>query len=73
MKGGFEGLKVFELAYESAMEIFRASKDFPKEEKYSLTDQILRSSRSVCANTAEAYRKRRYFKHYVMKLTDADG
>ena len=73
MKNGFEGLQAFELAYRSAMEIFHQSKNFPQEEKYSLTDQIRRSSRSVCANTAEAYRKRRYLKHYVMKLTDADG
>jgi len=73
MKSGFEGLRVFELAYEGALEIFRLSKLFPAEEKYSLTDQIRRASRSVCANTAEAYRKRRYLKHYVMKLTDADG
>jgi len=73
MKDGFEGLKAYELAYAGAMKIFRLSKEFPKEEKYSLTDQIRRSSRSVCANIAEAYRKRRYQKHYVMKLTDADG
>jgi len=73
MKDGFEGLKAYEGAYEGAMEIFRLPKAFPSEEKYSLTDQIRRSSRSVCANTAEAYRKRRYLKHYVMKLTDADG
>lgn len=73
MKQGFEGLKAYELAYEGAMDIFRLSKAFPAVEKYSLTDQIRRSSRSVCANTAEAYRKRRYLKHYVMKLTDADG
>jgi four helix bundle protein len=73
MKEGFEGLRVYELAYAGAMEIFRLSKAFPPEEKYSLTDQVRRSSRSVCANTAEAYRKRRYHKHYVMKLTDADG
>jgi len=73
MKSGVEGLKVFELAYEGAMQIFALSKSFPVEEKYSLTDQIRRSSRSVCTNTAEAYRKRRYLKHYVSKLTDADG
>ncbi len=73
MKDGFEGLKVYELAYAGAMRIFRLSKAFPKEEKCSLSDQIRRSSRSVCSNTAEAYRKRRYLKHYVMKLTDADG
>lgn len=73
MKDGFEGLKAYELAYAGAMQIFRLSKAFPQEEKYSLSDQIRRSSRSVCANTAGAYRKRRYLKHYVMKLTDADG
>jgi len=73
MKDGFEGLKVYELAYAGAMRIFRLSKAFPKEEKCSLSDQIRRSSRSVCSNTAEAYRKKRYLKHYVMKLTDADG
>jgi four helix bundle protein len=73
MKDGFEGLKAYELAYAGAMQIFRLSKAFPQEEKYSLSDQIRRSSRSVCSNTAEAYRKRRYLKHYVMKLTDADG
>ncbi|MEI6645163.1 MAG: four helix bundle protein [bacterium] len=73
MKCGVEGLKVFELAYDGAMQIFVSSKSFPVEEKYALTDQIRRSSRSVCANTAEAYRKRRYLKHYLSKLTDADG
>jgi len=73
MKDGFEGLKAYELAYAGAMQIFRLSKAFPQEEKYSLSDQIRRSSRSVCSNTAEAYRKRWYLKHYVMKLTDADG
>jgi four helix bundle protein len=73
MQKGVEGLKVFELAYEGAMQIFALSKKFPPEEKYSLTDQIRRSSRSVCTNTAEAYRKRRYLKHYLSKLTDADG
>lgn len=73
MKGGFEHLRAYELAYEGAMQIFDLSKRFPPDEKYSLSDQVRRSSRSVCANTAEAYRKRRYPKHYVMKLTDADG
>ena len=73
MSEGFESLHAYELAYQGAMEIFGLSKAFPAEEKYSLTDQIRRSSRSVCANTAEAYRKRRYQKHYIMKLTDADG
>jgi four helix bundle protein len=55
------------------MQIFELSKSFPKEETYSLTDQIRRSSRSVSANIAEAYRKRRYPKHFISKLTDSDG
>jgi four helix bundle protein len=55
------------------MKIFDLSKSFPKEEKYSLTDQIRRSSRSVCANIAEAYRKRDYPKHFHSKLTDTDA
>lgn len=64
---------VFKLAYTLAMEIFAISKQFPPEEKYALTDQIRRSSRSVCANIAEAYRKRRYPKHFTSKITDADA
>lgn len=55
------------------MEIFQLSKSFPSEEKDSLTDQIRRSSRSVCANIAEAYRKRRYVNHFISKLTDSDA
>ena len=55
------------------MEVFVLSKSFPKEETYSLTDQIRRSSRSVCANIAEAYRKRNYQKHFISKLTDSDS
>ncbi|MNQ50395.1 hypothetical protein D3C85_643360 [compost metagenome] len=55
------------------MEIFELSKTFPKEEKYSLTDQIRRSSRSVSANIAESYRKRRYVNHFISKLTDSDA
>ncbi len=55
------------------MEIFELSKDFPKEETYSLTDQIRRSSRSVCANIAEAWRKRRYKAAFIAKLSDAEG
>ncbi len=55
------------------MEIFELSKSFPKEEKYSLTDQIRRSSRSVCSNIAEAWRKRRYEAAFVSKLNDAEG
>ena len=73
INGGFKGLKVYQLAYKLAMVIFEVSKLFPKEEKYSLTDQIRRSSRSVCSNLAEAYRKRRYPKHFTSKITDADG
>jgi four helix bundle protein len=60
------------VAFESAMRIFELSKNWPPEEKYSLTDQIRRSSRSVCSNTAEAWRKRRYPAHFVSKLSDAD-
>ena len=55
------------------MNIFRITKDFPKEEMYSLTDQIRRSSRSVCANIGEGYRKRIYPKSFISRLTDADG
>ncbi len=73
MNGGYKSLKVYQLAYQLAMEIFELSKKFPKEETYSLTDQIRRSSRSVCTNIAEAYRKRRYPKHFTSKITDADG
>lgn len=70
---GHRDLKVYRLAYRLAMEIFEASKEFPKEEKYSLTDQIRRSSRSVTANIAEGFRKRQYPKMFVSKLADADG
>jgi four helix bundle protein len=73
MDHSFKSLKVYQLAYGLAMNIFEMSKDFPKEEKYSLTDQIRRSSRSVCSNIAEAYRKRRYPKHFTSKISDADG
>ncbi|NOT48228.1 MAG: four helix bundle protein [Acidobacteria bacterium] len=70
---GYKSLKVFQLSYELAMEIFRLSKTFPREETYSLTDQIRRASRSVPANIAEGYRKRQYPRHFVSKLSDADG
>jgi four helix bundle protein len=73
MTGSFKELKVYQLAFESAREIFRVSKKFPKEETYSLTDQVRRSSRSVCANIGEGYRKRLYPKHFTSKMTDADG
>ena len=64
--------KVYKLAFELAMKIFEVSKMFPKEERYSLTDQIRRSSRSVCACLAEAHRKRLYEAHYISKISDAD-
>ena len=70
---GFKSLKVYQLAYQLAMEVFEMTKTFPKEEKYSLTDQIRRSSRAVCANIAEGYRKRQYPKHFSSKLSDADA
>ena len=66
-------MKVFQLAYRLAMEIFKESKAFPVEERYSLIEQIRRSSRSVVTNIAEAFRKRRYPKMFVSKLSDADG
>lgn len=69
----FKDLIVYKKAFTLAMEIFELSKNFPKEEKFALTDQIRRSSRSVCANTAEAYRKRLYKKHFISKLTDSDA
>jgi four helix bundle protein len=65
-------LIVYQQAMSVAMEIFQASKVFPKEENYSMTDQIRRSSRSVCSNLAEAWRKRRYQAHFVSKLSDAE-
>lgn len=69
----FQDLLAYKKSFELAMEIFSISKSFPSEEKYSLTDQIRRSSRSVSANIAEAIRKRRYEKHFVSKLTDSDA
>ena len=66
-------LDVYKKAFEAAMQIFELSKDFPKEETYSLTDQIRRSSRSVCANLAEAWRKRRYEAAFIAKLSDSEG
>ena len=70
---GFRGRRVYQLAFNLAMEIFKESKKFPLEERYSLTDQIRRASRSVASNIAEAYRKKRYPKVFVNKLSDADG
>ena len=69
----FKTLEGYKKGFSLAMDIFQISKNFPKEETYSLTDQIRRSSRSVCANIAEAYRKRRYIKNWISKLTDWDG
>ena len=66
-------LRVYQAAFLAAMEIYRLSKSFPIEEKFSLTDQIRRSSRSVCANLAEAFRKRRYPKNFVSKLSDCES
>ena len=68
----FKQLTVYKKAYELAMEIFEESKNFPSEEKYALTSQIRRSSRSVCSSIAEGYRKRNYEAHFVSKATDAD-
>jgi len=66
-------LEVYILSFQTAMKIFELTKKFPKEETYSLTDQISRSSRSVCANLAEAFRKRRYPKSFVSKLSDSES
>ena len=68
-----ENLIVYQKAYKLAMDIFFLTKTFPKEETYSLIDQIRRSSRSVCVNIGEGYRKRIYPKNFISKLTDADG
>lgn len=65
-------LDVYERAFAAAMEVFQTTKTFPREEVYSMTDQIRRSSRSVCANLAEAWRKRRYEAAFVSKLSDAE-
>jgi four helix bundle protein len=70
---GFRDLKVYQLAYKLAMEVFKVSESFPKDERYSLTDQIRRSSRSVATNIAEGFRKRQYPKMFLSKLADADG
>ena len=69
----FKELLAYKKSFQLAMAIFKISNSFPKEEKYSLTDQIRRSSRSVSANIAEAYRKRRYPNHFISKLTDSDA
>jgi len=69
----FRDLNVYKMAVELQQEIFVLTKRFPKEELYSLTDQIKRSSRSIGANIAESWQKRRYPAHFVSKLSDADG
>ena len=66
-------LEVYQLANEFAMQIFSITKRFPSEERYALTSQIRRSSRSICLNLREAWAKRRYAAHFVSKLTDCDG
>lgn len=68
-----QDLKVFQKSFDVAMQIFELSKTFPKEETYSLTDQIRRSSRSVSANISEAWGRRKYEKSFVAKLTDSEG
>jgi four helix bundle protein len=66
-------LNVYKKGYELATTVFKLSKDFPSEEKYALTSQIRRSSRSICLNLREAWAKRRYEAHFISKLTDCDG
>jgi four helix bundle protein len=66
-------LEVYKKAFDASMEIFELSKKFPKEETYSLTDQVRRSSRSVCANMAEGWRKRRYEAAFLAKLSDSEA
>src|SRR5580698_5935909 len=73
MTGSFRELKVYQMSFDAARQISLISMKFPKEETYSLTDQIRRSSRSVCVNIGEGYRKRIYPKHFSSKMTDADG
>ncbi len=70
---GFKDLLVYQKAFKVAMMVFHLSKRFPSEEKFSLTDQCRRSSRSVTAQIAEAFRKRKYPAYFISKLTDADG
>ena len=69
----FRELRVYQAAFELQQKVFEITKCFPKEERYALTDQLRRSSRSIGANISEAWQKRRYSAHFVSKLTDADG
>ena len=71
--GGFRDLKVYQLAFTLAMEAYKVSKCFPIDERFSLTSQIRRASRSVAANIAERYRKKQYPRMFVSKMADADG
>lgn len=73
MMAGYKDMTVYKKAFEMADLVFKLSKRFPTEERYSLTDQIRRSSRSVTAQFAEGYRKKRYPAHFVSKMTDCDG
>lgn len=68
-----EELKVYQIAFDTALKVFEVSKTFPKEEKYFLTDQIRRSSPSVCGNMAEAWRRRRYKGSFLTRLNDAEA
>lgn len=70
--GSFRDLKVYQKAFKLAMDIFKMTRDFPQEEKYALTTQIRKSSRSVCSSFGEGYRKRKYQVHFVSKMTDSD-
>jgi four helix bundle protein len=69
----YRDLRVYQLAFELAMEVFEMTKSFPADEKYSMVDQMRRSSRSVCSNIAKAWSKRRYSAHFVSKLSDSQG
>jgi four helix bundle protein len=69
----YKNLRVYQNAMDAAMRVFELTKRFPPEEKFAMVDQVRRSSRSVCTNLAEAWRKRRYPAHFVTKITDAEG
>ena len=72
LMGSFRDLKVYQKAFKLAMDIFKMTRDFPQEEKYALTTQIRKSSRSVCSSIGAGYRKRKYQAHFVSKMTDSD-
>jgi four helix bundle protein len=71
--GHFRELRVYRLAFDAAMRIYHLSREWPRDERFSLIDQIRRSSRSVCGCLAEAWKKRRYPAHFISKLSDADS